>query len=166
MYCTLTDMIGRFGADELIQLANRLPVHVPDAALEELAEGGDLSGYAAEVAEAAERVADAVDEAIADARAEIDPYLEARYRLPFASVPRVISRIAIEVARYVLHGDTATEAVQRRYRDQIALLRRIASGEVSLGLTASDERTPAQGGVATMGGKPVMTSNLLKGYTG
>ncbi len=166
MYCTPSDLVTRFGADELVQLTNRSGLRVPDEAFAQLVAGGDMDAWDEDVQAAAEQMLVAVEEAIEDARAEIDPHLEARYKLPLSSIPRVIKRIAMEMARYILHGDAATEAVQRRQRDMLGLLRSIGRGETKLGLDPADEATRHQGGVATTGGPPVFTRDNLQGYTG
>src|SRR5690625_7370629 len=96
MYCTPSDLVTRFGADELVQLTNRSGLRVPDEAFAQLVAGGDMDAWDEDVQAAAEQMLVAVEEAIEDARAEIDPHLEARYKLPLSSIPRVIKRIAME----------------------------------------------------------------------
>src|SRR5690625_7954392 len=78
MYCTPSDLVTRFGADELVQLTNRSGLRVPDEAFAQLVAGGDMDAWDEDVQAAAEQMLVAVEEAIEDARAEIDPHLEAR----------------------------------------------------------------------------------------
>lgn len=164
MYATPQDMISRFGSDELVQLTVRGPVAVPEEALESLVKGEDMDAFSAEVRVAAQAALDAIEDALEDARAEIDPHLQARYRLPLQTVPRVIHRITLEVARYILHGDVAPDPVTRRYRDMLGLLKSIARGETQLGLDATDQRTRPQGGVSMKGSEPGVTGERLEGY--
>ena len=66
-YATQADLETRFGSAELAQLTDRISGSVIDAAV--------------------------VGRALADAEAEIDGYLAARYQLPLASAPAVLGRI-------------------------------------------------------------------------
>ena len=105
-YATQSDMTERFGAVELAQLSDRVNGTVIDVAV--------------------------VARALADADAEIDAYLARRYQLPLASTPPVLVRMACDIARYRLYDEAVTEAVRVRYNDAVALLKRMASGEVEL----------------------------------
>lgn len=77
-----------------------------------------------------------VDQALADADAEIDGYVRAKYPLPLEPVPQILVRIGVDIALYRMAAtsDIGAEEHRTRYEDAIALLRRIRSGEVSLGL--------------------------------
>ncbi|MCE5420258.1 MAG: DUF1320 domain-containing protein [Acidithiobacillus sp.] len=110
-YCTLADLIERYGEAELIQRADRDNDGSPDAAV--------------------------VNRAIADASAEIDGYLATRYQLPLPTIPVILARIAGDMARYFLWQEQASEEVRRRYEDARRLLEAISSGKVSLGLPAT-----------------------------
>lgn len=119
-YATLTDMLERFGAQELAQRTDRVDGAVVDAVV--------------------------LGRALADAQAEIDAYLASRYTLPLSSTPPVVNRLACEIARYRLFDDGVPETVRVRYQDAVSLLKRLASGEVLLaGLEAA-----AVAGVATV----------------
>lgn len=109
-YATKEAMIARFGEAELIQLTDRA---VPAAG--------------------------AIDDAVlvgamTDADMESDASIGARYTLPLTEVPPVVTRIACDLARYFLFDKAAPEEVRNRAKDARDLLRRIAKGEVSLGL--------------------------------
>jgi phage gp36-like protein len=111
MYCTQADIVARFGESELKQLTDRAGANTIDSA--------------------------AVEAAIADAAAEIDGYIATRYTLPLESVPKVITRIAVDIALYQLFMARrmgATEEVRYRYTDVRKLLENIAAGKVSLGV--------------------------------
>jgi phage gp36-like protein len=89
--------------------------------------------------------AEALERALADASAEIDSYLEGRFRLPLGDPPAVLRRLAVEIAMYRLQalrplGDV--KDARARYDDAIAMLRRIARGEISLGLSPAGAAAP------------------------
>ncbi|MDP3926162.1 MAG: DUF1320 family protein [Hydrogenophaga sp.] len=107
-YATAADLVQRFGADELAQLADPLHTGEADPALLALA--------------------------LADAHAEIDGYLAARYQLPLPVVPVVLVRLACDVARYRLWADVASAEVRQRYEDAVKLLANMSRGVVALGL--------------------------------
>jgi phage gp36-like protein len=88
-----------------------------------------------------------IDQALADASAEIDGYLNGRFALPLTDAPTVLNRLACDVAMYRLQSlrpihDMAD--ARQRYEDAVQLLVRVARGEVTLGLTA-DNLEPAEG---------------------
>jgi phage gp36-like protein len=107
---TQTDLTTRFGEAELIQLTY---VAVEDDA------GPAIDPIV-------------VAQAIADAEAELDAYLTARYSLPLASVPANLERIACDIARYRLYADRPTELVDVRYRDAIRYLEQVGRGVIAL----------------------------------
>jgi len=118
-YATESDLIERYGAAELLAVADR------DG------NGSADSGM--------------MERALDDASAEIDVYLAGRYALPLAHVPTVLVRIACDIARYRLWADRASDEVRRRYEDALRLLERIASGEVVLMQPGPDAPLPSAG---------------------
>ncbi|MDP2808642.1 MAG: DUF1320 domain-containing protein [Rhodocyclaceae bacterium] len=92
--------------------------------------------------------AGAVAGALADADAEIDSYLAARYPLPLATVPALLTRIACAIARYNLLGEAASERARADVEDARRQLARLANGSVTLGLPAATEVATSAGGVA------------------
>jgi phage gp36-like protein len=105
-YCEYTDLVERFGVQELDQLTEH---------------AGDCP---------------AIQSAIGDAGAEIDAYLANRYTVPLTSpVPFVIRRCACDIARYFLWDTQSTEHVRERYTDAIALLKSVANGSLDLGVS-------------------------------
>lgn len=111
LYAQVADLVDRFGQAELVELTDRTsPVPtVLDTAV-------------------AER-------ALADADAQIDGYLGARYQLPLPSVSPLLVRIACDIARYLLWEDRASDEVRERYRDAVRMLEALAKGIVTLGLS-------------------------------
>jgi phage gp36-like protein len=138
-YAVKQDMIDRFALAELIQLTDRT--------------GGAVA------------VNDTViNQALADADAEVDGYLMGRYALPLASVPKILVGVACDVARYRLYDDRSTEQVTKRYDDAIKFLKLVADGKVSLGINATNAVTPTTGGAASFGNDRVFTSSTLGDY--
>jgi phage gp36-like protein len=90
-----------------------------------------------------------IGQALADASAEIDGYLDGRFALPLNDVPTVLNRLACDVAMYRLQSlrplhDMAD--ARKRYEDAVELLVRVARGEVTLGLTADKSRARGRAG--------------------
>ncbi|MBU1611244.1 MAG: DUF1320 domain-containing protein [Proteobacteria bacterium] len=110
-YATVQNLIDRYGQDQMLVLADR-------------DNDGELDSAV-------------MDRALADADAEVDAFLARRYQLPLAEVPDVLQRIACDIAVYRLCDNDAmvTDERRRRYEDAMSMLRRIGSGEVSLGIT-------------------------------
>jgi phage gp36-like protein len=107
VYATVADLVRRYGEAEIQQLTDRLdpPAGAIDSAV-------------------AER-------ALADADAEIDAYLAARYAVPMSPAPAVVGRLACDIARFRLWEDRASDEVRRRYEDARRMLEAIAAGRVS-----------------------------------
>ncbi len=111
-YCTVQDLIDRFGERELIDAADR---------------DGDGKADEAVVLAACE-----------DAAAEIDARLACRYAVPFARSTRILRALACDIARHELLNPRPHEEAIRRYEAALKLLESIASGELSLGADESD----------------------------
>jgi len=140
-YATQADMASRFSQAELIQMTDR-----------------DNTADAIDV--------DVLARALEDADAEIDARLQVKYALPLASVPRLLVNIACDIARYRLYDDRATDQVTRRYEDAIKLLDRIGKGEISLGLDATLQATPENGGPSFTEPVRVFSRDTLADYGG
>jgi phage gp36-like protein len=113
-YATKTNMLARFGESEVIALTDRANLGVVDDTV--------LAG------------------ALAEADAEIDPYLAPRHVLPLASVPKILTGFACDIARYRLCGAgvTETDEIRNRYKDAIRFLEQAAAGKIGLGLDAAN----------------------------
>jgi len=107
---------------------------------------------------------DRVNEALADAEAEVDGYVQKRYTLPLASVPPLLIRIAPDIFKWHLYGRRGVkdEAVDLRYEKAVKLLEKIASGSVSLGIENPPPQNPAAQIVESTGKTFSRTS--LKGF--
>lgn len=113
--------------------------------------------------------ADAIDDevlnrALADAEAEVDGYLVGRYTLPLATVPRILTGVACDIARYRLYDDRATEHVRQRYDDAVKLLRSVAEGKLTLGLDSNSQPTPTTSGAQFTEPQRVFTRESLGDY--
>ncbi|MCH8500154.1 MAG: DUF1320 family protein [Marinobacter sp.] len=137
-YASHADMIERFGEAELIRLTDRDHTGAIDT--------------------------DVLDRALLDAAAEIDGYLAARYQLPLTSTPLVLVRVCADLARYFLHDDNLPETVEARYKAALDLLKRLASGQVSLGLSESGESPESNDGAEMQSGGRIWDRSDSKGY--
>lgn len=105
-YAIKSDLETRFGADEILQLADR-----------------DGSGTAD---------TGVVDAVLADADVEIDGYVSVLYTLPLLTAPALLKQLACDISRYRLWKDRASEQVRQGYEDAVATLKRISAGTVRL----------------------------------
>ena len=104
-YCTSTDLITRFSAEELVQLTDRSGANAVDT--------------------------DVLNAAIADADADINAAL-VRYTLPLAYVPENIVRTACDLTRYYLYDDAVIDVVQKRYDTATSYLTMLTTGKIML----------------------------------
>jgi phage gp36-like protein len=121
-YCTQTDMLESISEDDLIDITDDDDAGIIDT--------------------------DAVDRAIADADAEINTYCAVQYDVPFATVPAMVRKIAVDIAVYNLYSRRrgAPDDRKERYNNAIALLKSVAAGTVSLGVdtpSPDDDGGPA-----------------------
>jgi phage gp36-like protein len=109
-----------------------------------------------------------IAQALDDASAEIDSYLEARFALPLGDPPAVLTRLCTDIAMYrlqVLRPLHDLDDARRRYDDAIAMLTMVAAGELTLGLAADNqEPAPASGAEATGGPARLFSRDRLKGF--
>jgi phage gp36-like protein len=137
-YCTLDDLIARFGA-EITSLADR---------------DGDGQADTAVVAKA-----------IATGTARINSYIGARYALPLATVPDEIRTACENLARAELYTAELLDAVKAQRDDTIAWLRDIASGKAILDAPAPAAADSSQTGNTILfdgGDRNVSRSELRK----
>ncbi|NWO05564.1 MAG: DUF1320 domain-containing protein [Alteromonadaceae bacterium] len=137
-YAGQSDMVNRFGEQELIQLTDR-----------------DHTGAINTVV---------LDRALADSTAEIDGYLASRYQLPLTNTPTVLVRVCSDIARYHLHDDHIPEPVEARYKTAVDLLRQVSNGRVSLGVSDTGAEPTSNDGVEMQSGGRVWDRNTSKGF--
>ncbi len=113
-YAVKADMVSRFGEGEVIALTDRVNLGVIDDVV--------------------------LADALAEAAAEIDPYLAPRHKLPLASVPKIVTGFACDIARYRLCGSgvTLTDDIRDRYKDAVRFFEKVAEGKRPLGLDAAN----------------------------
>lgn len=160
-YITLSDLVARFGADEIAQVSDRGTPQRVTPALLSLAIGGDpLLHHAAEDVAAAGAAVQAIGVAIADAQSLVDGYLRARYATPITPVPPVVARLCGDLARLYLHGDRASESVRKAAGDALARLREIGEGKVRFGEASAP---PTHAGLLLSDASPSVWSRQARG---
>jgi phage gp36-like protein len=125
-YCTQSDLLTMISQEELADLTADFG-ELPDAFV--------------------------VQEAIAQADAEIDAYLGSRYALPLTPTPPRLKALAVDMTIYHLYSRrSAVPAVRRdKYEAAVAFLKAVAAGTV--GLEGSEAAPGATGEVAAFAGE-------------
>lgn len=118
-YATSADMIERFGTREMTQLTDR------------------------ETPKTGSPVTSVIDTALSDSIAEMNPYLAKQYSLPIAAPNATLANIQMDLARFKLHENKATEEVLYRYEERMKQLRNLASG---LAVLTDDNGTAIEDG--------------------
>lgn len=146
-YTTASQMLIRFGATEMAQVATPDDAAVIDVGLLRLTvAGGDRSGHDPALVEVADEALTRIDLAIGEAESRINAYLAARYPLPLD--PEMVATgclpgFCADMARYLLHDDKATEAVTQRHATAVRWLQDVAAGKARLGANADAPSTPS-----------------------
>lgn len=134
-YATATDLLDRFGAEEMAQVAT--PREFPRVATDLLratVAGADRSAWTADEVAAADAAYLRIQKSLSDSDNDMNMYIGARYTLPLTPMPANLVRVACDVARYRLYEDHAPEEVRLRYKDSIHLLEMISQGKLPLGV--------------------------------
>lgn len=107
-----------------------------------------------------------LEDALSLASDEIDAYLDGRYALPLPSVPRLLTRLCCDIARYRLSGGDAqeTEPARNRYRDAIKMLESIKRGDLTLGLDPAQQEVPTRSAVQINNGIRTFSRATLADY--
>lgn len=138
-YATLTDLIERAGEAEIRQIADRDRDGVADAGVIEAAlkGAGDL----------------------------IDGYIGARYATPLASIPPLVLRWTVSIARYTLHRNGAPKHVRDDYDDAIAALKDVEAKRMALQVPAGEAApVAATGTIMADHPAPVFTPWKMQGW--
>ena len=114
MYCSIADIVKRLSEKELIILSSESGEHIDE---------------------------DVVNTAIEDAGDIIDSYLKKAYALPLETVPKIIVKIATELAIIYLNDKNTQndESIEVRRKNVFTLLDKIAKKEIVLNIPAADE---------------------------
>ena len=141
-YAVVQDMVDRFGAAELVQLTDRsaTPTGEYDSGL--------------------------IEQAIADAEAEINAYLASRYALPLAEVPATLTRLACNIARYHLYGASLSEEVTKRYDASVAFLKSVSRGDAVIGVSSAGTAPVVENAPEHFGPDRTFDSTTLRDYSG
>lgn len=104
-----------------------------------------------------------VNRALADTDALIDGHLMARYALPLASVPPLLTDLAGAIAIYKLHRQATTEKIRTDYDDALKRLRDIAAGVIRLEAAGVEPTASGGGLVRTNGPARPLTNGTMEG---
>lgn len=113
MYCSLDDIKKRLDEDVLVRLTDDSGSGQIDASV--------------------------VNQAIEDASAEVDGYLQGRYDVPLQVVPTLIRRLSTDIAVYLLFARRGLEeagpdgVIWKAYQAARDTLSKMAKGEVRIG---------------------------------
>ena len=144
-YCTLADMVAEYDRPEMPELTQLVPDASDPPALDTTA----------------------VEEAVEEASGLMDEYIGARYALPLAglSAKRAawLRRVNMEIARFLLWRDRASDEVRKRYEDHLRYLRDLAHGTVNW-LDAGMPDTSSAGAPLVSAPAPVFDSSTLADY--
>jgi len=161
VYAGIEELYDRFAAADIVRFADDTgvldingdgPGQVKDAF-----DGQSVSGSQDEV-DAANEAAESVKDALRDAEAEINGYLQSSYEVPLASTsgdtPRIIRRLTAHIAHYLLQPNP-TETARSRYEDARSDLKKIARGTIELADQVDGDEAPTGGSRASATEGPV-----------
>jgi phage gp36-like protein len=144
-YCTIAQFIDTFGEQEAIALTN---LHRPsEVAIDE----------------------DNLTQALTDASAMIDGYIQNRVSLPLTEpqIPATLKACCADIARYRLDRNRCREEVRIRYEDWISWLKDVSKGIVNLGLDSQvppESATLVPDRVYVQSSDRVFTDDVLRRY--
>lgn len=108
---------------------------------------------------------------IEDAEALVDTYVGQRYDLPLPAVPAVLRLLACRITKYSILASrpgSVEDGAQKDYDAALALLDKIASGQVSLGSTVAGAliaaTSPSTSTIVGSSTAPVFSRSRLGGY--
>ena len=166
-YATALELVIAFGADELAQLTTPKRFDTVDSTRLELAietptfPAGQIDELALEAC------LDAINGALAIADSLVDTYLGVRYTLPLASVPVSLRKRTLDLARFELHDQGATEEVRNRRNDAINWLEKISAGKATLGDSAIDSGSTNTGiGISGYGAQKFTNFKSAEAFIG
>ena len=136
-YATQSDMISRFGQDEIQNLTDRNNAGMIDVSV--------------------------LGMALADADATINGYLAGRYILPLSVVPAALVKRAADLARYYLFGLQATDLVKSNHDDALVWLKQVNTGIIELGI---EQQTLAaeSSGISVQSNTRIFSASTLSDY--
>jgi len=90
-----------------------------------------------------------LEEAVAQADADIDSYLSGKYAVPLTPVPAVVKKLSADIAVYNLYSrrlEQIPETRAERYRNAVRMLEGIARGTISVGAATAPQPAADAGG--------------------
>ena len=139
-YCTLQELTDRYSQRMLVEISDR--ADAPTDAVD----------------------TDLIDRAIADADALIDGYLKVRYRLPLASIPRLVKDLSLRISIYYAHAHVASDKIRRDYEEALSTLKHISQGLIRLDLDGAEPEASGASEVRTNNPERPITATTMKGY--
>ena len=139
-YVTLAQLEDRFGTRTLVKLTDRgdIPTDVIDP--------------------------DVIARALADTDAVIDGHVAARYALPMAAMPELLTDVAAALAIYKLHVYEPDPKIVRDRDGALATLRAIARGDIRLEVEGRSAPGTGGSGARVTDRERPMTAENLKGF--
>lgn len=150
MYATVPQLIAAFGIVEIARLCDtdEAPYLVTPALFKAAAAGEAVVGTPEEVAATVAALARASD-ALRRASTRMDSYIGMRYPLPLLVVvigQNSLEQVCLNIARFLLQDNRATDEVRARYKDDIDWLTQISVGKAALVGADDAPATAANGG--------------------
>jgi len=103
-----------------------------------------------------------IDRALQDASDIADDYLRGRYTLPLAGLPRALVLMVCDIARYFLYDDAVTDIVEKRYKDALSWLRKVAAGTVQLDSAEAEPPSTSTGSANISGPDRVFSRDSMR----
>ena len=135
-YLGITELIARFGENEITQLSDRANSGIYDEAV--------------------------VQTAIDDASAEAEGYLRIRYTLPLPEIPALLTKLVADLARHELYDQAPPPVVEERRASALRQLRDIGAGRLRLFPEATTP-SPVEG-VQIAPAERLFTPHTLRGF--
>ncbi len=108
---------------------------------------------------------DVTTRAMADAAALIDGYLAARYALPVAEVPALLTDIAARIAIWNLHTYDPPRKIEEDHKEALRQLQAIAAGTIRLPLASgADAAGTGESGARLTDRERPFTERNMKGF--
>lgn len=140
-YCTLDNLNDRFGPATIIALTDRADVATGEVDL------------------------DVLNRAIAEADAMIDGYLAARYALPLAATPPLLTTLSMDITMWRLHLGEPSAKVKADYDAALRSLRDIGTGAIRIPeATGLEPAAPGTSGVVVTDRERPFDADNMKGW--
>ena len=166
-YATRLDLLEKVnGPEELSQVATRSNADPVDpAVLERVLREQDTSGDPPDQVALAQEAKVTIDAELDRASSRMDMRLRVRYSLPFGlpQPPELLS-LCLDIARYFLHDESASDEIHRRYDDAMKELAAIAEGLADITLPPGSNGPTASSPRAAEGWSRQYTETTLQPY--